>query len=156
MGQVTFSFIDRSAERASVNMPVPNLGVLNVETYTDGGTAYNAMEAAILALTTLNQTGATVTAESTSVASPTIPTADNAQRERVLMFFLSDTNGHKTRIGLPGADLTGITGVGTDDIALDASAEIEDMVTAIETYCVDSVTGNAVTVYRIRHVGRNN
>lgn len=156
MGQFTLTFVDKSAERASVNLPVPDLGVANVETYTDGGTAYGALESAVLALTTLAQTNATVTAESGGIATPALPTADDAQRERVLLFFCTTSGGHKTRIGIPGADLTGITGIGTDDIALDASAEIEAMIAAIETYCVDPVVGGAVTVYRVRHVGRNN
>ena len=156
MGQLTFSFIDRSGERASVNAPTPDLGLSNIESYTDGGTAFNALEAAINALTLLTPTGNTVTAESAGVAAPTVPTDVNAQRERVLLFFLSDTGGHKTRIGIPGIDLTGIAQAGTDDVPLDATTEVGDMVTAIETYCVDSITGNTVTVYRIRHVGRNN
>jgi hypothetical protein len=156
MGQITFSFVDKSGERGSVNLPVPDLALANIETYTDGGTAFNALEAAVAALTLLTATGNTVTAESAGVAAPVLPTDDNAQRERVLLFFLSDTNGHKTRIGIPGIDLTGIAQSGTDDVPLDATTEVEDMVTAIETYCVDSITGNAVTVYRIRHVGRNN
>jgi hypothetical protein len=155
MGQITLTFLDKSRERASVNLPIPDLTLANVETYTDGGTAYNALEAAVLALTLLTHTGATVLAESDSVAAPVLPTSDDAQRERALLFFLSDTGGHKTRIQIPGISLTGLTQPNTDDIPLDVSTEIEDMITAIETHCRDSVTGLAVTVYRIRHVGRN-
>jgi hypothetical protein len=155
VGQITMTFLDRSKERASVNLPIPDLDVANVATYIDGGTAYNALEAAVLALTLLTQTGASVLAESSSVPGPVVPTDDDAQRERALLFFLADTGGHKTRISIPGISLTGLTQPNTDDIPLDVSTEIGDMVTAIETHCRDSVTGLAVTVYNIRHVGRN-
>ena len=157
MGRLTFGFIDKSGEAGSVSFPVPNLGVTNVEAYTEGvgHVAYNALLDAVVALTLLNQTGHTVTAETAEIA-PVRPSDANAQRETALLVKFADTTGHKGSLTIPGLDRTITSQDGTDEVPLAGITEVEDLITAIETYAVDSITGNTVTVYSIREVGRNN
>lgn len=157
MGRLTFSFIDKSGEDGSVSFPVPDLGALNVESYTDGGlsTAFNALHDSILALTLMNETGHTATAQR-NVLVAVKPTDGNAQRETALLVKFADVNGHKGSLTVPGVDRSITTVVNTDEVPLTGITEIEDLISAIETYCVDPITGLAVTVYSIRNVGRNN
>lgn len=155
MGRLTFSFIDMSGETGSVGLPIPDLGPLNVETYTDGGTAYTTLENAINALTLLNPTGSTVTAEVVSVAAVR-PSNPNAQRETGLLVLAADAGGHKTRFVLPGLDRSIVAQDGTDEVPLTGVTEVENLITAVETHLVDPITGNALTVYGVRMVGRNN
>lgn len=156
MGRLTFSYIDKSGERASVGVPTPDLNAANVESYTDGGlsTAFDALNDAIAALTLLSATGHSATAQSNAIE-PVLPASPYAQREFGIMFFLSDTGGHKSRITIPGPDLSIVAQDGTDVVDL-AVTEVAALVTALETYAVDPVTGNAVTVTAARIVGRNN
>jgi hypothetical protein len=157
MGQLTFGFIDKSGEPASVGFSIPDLGAANVETYTDGGlsTAFDALQAAINGLTLLNPTGHTATAQKASVA-PVRPTDANAQRETALLVKYADVNGHKGSLTVPGLDRTITSQDGTDEVPLTGITEVVALIDAIELYVVDSVTGLAVTVYSIREVGRNN
>lgn len=158
MGRITLSLLDKSRESASIGFPVPDLGAANIATYTDTGVgqALGDLRNAALALTLLTETGRTVTAEATKEAAPTPPTEDYAQREIALVFFMADTGGHKSRVSVPGADLTGVAQSGTDDVPLSGITVVENMISAIESYCVDPVTGNAVTVYNVRIIGRGN
>jgi hypothetical protein len=157
MGRLTFSFIDKSDEAGSVSFPIPNLGLTNVEAYSEGvgHAAYNDLFDAVAALTLLNPTGHTLTAETAEIA-PVRPSDPNAERETALLVKFADTTGHKSRITIPGLDRAITTQDGTDEVPLAGIAEVEALVTAIETWVVDPITGNAVTVYSIRQVGRNN
>lgn len=156
MGRLTFSYIGKSGEPASVGVAVPDLTAANVESYTDGGlsTAFDALNDALLALTLMNATGHTATAQVNQIE-PVIPASPYAQREIAIMFFMSDTGGHKSRLSVPGPDLTLVAQDGTDLVDLTVT-EVAALVTAIETYAVDPVTGNAVTVTGARIIGRNN
>ena len=156
MGRLTFTYIGFSAEKSSVGIPVPDLDATNVESYTDGGlsTAFDALVAAVDGLTLMNRTGHTATAQTDSIAE-VIPASPNAQREIGLLMLMSDPNGHKSRMVIPGVDLSLVAQAGTDVVDL-AVTEVAALVTALQTYAVDPITGLAVTVYAARIVGRNN
>lgn len=156
MGRLTLTYIGFSAEKSSVGIPTPDLGVANVESYTDGGvsTAFDALVDAVDALTLMNRTGHTATAQAEALAE-TLPASANAQREIGLQMFMSDVNGHKSRLVIPGVDLGIVAQAGTDLVDLTVT-EVAALVTALETYAIDPITGLAVTVYAARIVGRNN
>lgn len=156
-GKLTFSYIDKSGESASVGFPVPDLDALNIESYTNGGlsTAFDALNDAVAGLTLLNPTGHTATAQVESIV-PVRPSDANAERETVLLVKYGDVNGHKGRVTIPGLNRAITSQDGTDEVPLAGIAEVVALIDAIETYCADPVTGLAITVYSIRQVGRNN
>jgi len=156
MGRLTLSYIGKSAEKSNVGFPIPNLDATNVEDYTENGLSagYDALKSAVDALTLMNPTGTTVTAEIISIAE-VLPASEFAQREFGVLVLMADTIGHKSRLVVPGPDLTLVAQEGTDVVDL-AGTEMAALVSAIETWCVDPITGNAVTVYGARIVGRNN
>jgi hypothetical protein len=156
MTRLTFSYIGYSGEKSSVGFPIPELTAANIESYTDGGlsTAFDALSDAVADLTLMNPTGHTATAQISAVPE-VLPASPNAQRESGILVLMADTGGHKSRMVIPGPDLSLVAQEGTDNVLL-TGTEMAALVTAIETYCVDPITGLAVTVYAARIVGRNN
>jgi len=156
MGRLTLNYLGRSGEKGQVGLPVPDLNAANVESYTVGGlsTAYDALKDSIDALTLMSAIGHTATAQIGSIPE-VLPASPLAQREIGLLVLMADPDGHKTRVVIPGIDLSLVSQPGTDNVPLTVT-EVAALVTALETYCVDPITGGALTVYRARVVGRNN
>jgi hypothetical protein len=158
MGRLTLSFIDKSGETASVGLPIPDLTVANIESYSSGGIAsdaFNDLNDFIDVLTLLNPTGHTLTSKIVQIP-PVRPADANAQRETGLLVLMADTNGHKSRFVIPGLDRELVAQEGTDEVPLTGIIQVEELITAVEAYCIDPITGLAVTVYGMRMVGRNN
>lgn len=156
MGVLTLQYIGRSGEKGSVGLSIPDLTALNVESYTSGGlsTAYDDLKDAIDALTLMNPVGHTATAQIVKVPE-VLPASPLAQREIGLLVLMADPDGHKTRIVVPGIDLSLVAQEGSDNVPLSVT-ELATLITALEAHCVDPITGGALTVYRARVVGRNN
>lgn len=156
MTNLTIAYIGHSGEKSAVSLPIPTLTAANVESYTDGGlsTAFDALKDAVDAITLMNYIRHTATAQIAAVPE-VIPASVEAQREKGLLVLMADTGGHKSRVVIPGPDFSLLAQPETDKVLL-TGTEMAALVTAIETYCVDPVTGLALTVYGARLVGRNN
>jgi len=155
--QTVQTFVDYSGEITTMGLWNPDLNVSNVETYTSL-VATNALAdllAAVDALTLLNRTRTNVGAITIPIVTD-LPTNKDAQREQKMQIkYADDVTGKKYQVTLPGIDRTIVAQQGTDKVDFVGVTEVATLVTEMEANYLTEL-GNALTVYDVRLVGRNN
>jgi len=147
----TFQFLDRSGEKSSLKMYLPDVTNVNydttVATLTDIRLALQA-----LTLCSMGSQPELVSEVHTDVA--TLPSDPYAQRESRAMFECADaTTGRRFKIGVPCPDLGDMGIPGTDAVNL-SDVEVAAYITALGLWSV-SPEGNAYSVIKGQVQGRN-
>jgi hypothetical protein len=148
MGKANWATIDHDAEGSSIGVRCADLNAGNIAvTLANIAILQTALEAVSLnGFTKLD-----VLAVTTLIGDPQ-PVSGLAQREIKWLVSGTDTGGFTTTIEIPGADLT-LLPAGSPNLDLAAGAGLA-LKNALEAVWV-SKQGNAVTVNRVTHVGRN-
>lgn len=143
------SFVDHDDEKSNVafNMPDVNAGNFTAQD-TAMDTVRNAVEGVLI--TNLAKEERVFEVVDTGAG---LPANGFAQREtKWLVSYQDDVTGKKSTRELPGADLALL--VSNEQVMEIASGAGQTLVTALEAEII-SDEGNAITVLKITHVGRN-
>jgi len=148
MGKMNLTYIDHDNERSGAGIQIVDLTAGNITaTLALLDTLEAAIEAVVIGALDKKQVVA-VTEEFAAVA----PASGLAQREAKWLVTGVDSAGFNTSIELPTADLTLLpAGSGVLDISAGVGLALADALEAVWR----SKQGNAVTVSRVIHVGRN-
>jgi hypothetical protein len=148
MGKYNLTFIDHDSEGSSVGVNIADLNAGNIAAaLTELAALRDAIEAVVIG--TLRQEQ--VIALTTDIAG-VAPANGWAQRETKWLVSGVDTQGLSSTIEIPTANLTLLTG-GSKTLDISAGVGLA-LATALNSRWI-SRAGNAVTVSRIVHVGRN-
>jgi len=147
----TYQFLDRSGEKSSLKMYLPDVTNVN---YATTVVALSDIRVALLALTLCSMgTQSELVCEVHSDVA-TLPSDPYAQRESRAMFSCADAvTGRQFKIGVPCPDLGDMGIPGTDAVNL-SDVEVAAYVTALGLWSV-SPEGNAYSVIRGQVQGRN-
>jgi len=147
----SLTYIDASNEDTTTEVNVGPITALTIVAFlAQFGDFRNATNA-----NTLGNLGADRWTGDATKYNATIPTDENAQRERKFLVNYQDTTTFAPyRVEIGTADLEGRMIAGTDFVDL-TNTEIATWITAFETLC-KSPEGNNVNVLSIQAVGRNN
>jgi len=148
MGKANWSTIDHDGEGSSIGVRVVDLNAGNIAAQL---TAIGLLETALKGVSLAGFTKLDVLAVTTLIGDPQ-PVDGMAQRETKWLVSGSDTAGFSTTIEIPGADLD-LLPAGSANLDLSAGAGLA-LKNALEAVW-RSKQGNAVTVNRVTHVGRN-
>jgi hypothetical protein len=153
MSEYTVRLIDYSGEPTTVTLPLPQITAANHDTVI--GTNVPALKAAIIAATKGNFISEHIT-HSRVYSVPSVPNDKDAQRELGLevTWYDSVDPSKRGKFTFGTVDLTLFAEQGTDLVDLEEIAPAA-LVTAIESFC-ESPLGNAITVTKMRIVGRRN
>lgn len=130
-----------------------NVRAYNVLTFADDLSDFDDLRDAVLGVT-LGTISAQRVSPYVTRAARTTPTDENAQRERKWAVIAQDnTTFDAVRYEIGTADLDGnmIPGSGEADLTATAMAELVTQLEAV----AKSTNGNAITVLRIEHIGKN-
>lgn len=143
-------WLDRSGEQSSSQFHIQDAGGDDYTTaIATAAIVASALEAVSLC-TALNRTLSIQVATNT----PDLPASPYAQREMALKVFYSDNvNAKKYSFTVPGPDLTLLAQANTDEVDIVSNVAAAALKTALDA-SLASPDGNAVTVYRMRVIGR--
>lgn len=148
MGKYNLTYLDHDSERSNMGIGIVDLDVNNI---TAQLALLATLKAAVEAIVIGSLDKEQVIAVTTELAA-TPPASGLAQREAKWLVTGVDTQGLNCSIEIPTADLT-LLAAGTKNLDLSAGTglALKDALDA----CWVSKIGNAVTVGRVIHVGRN-
>lgn len=148
MGKWNYSIIDHDSEASSVGVNIVDLNAGNIAaTLVQVAALKDAVDAVIIGTPRQEQVIAT-TADIAGVA----PADGFAQRETKWLVTGTDTQGLTSTLEIPCANLDLLAG-GTKNLDISAGVGLA-LKTALDAVWI-SRAGNAVTVSRVIHVGRN-
>ena len=148
MGSYSLTFIDHDSETSTFGLRIPDLNAGNIAAQLALlATLRAAIEAVVIGTLRKEETSAIVD-DIAGVA----PADGFAQRETKWLVSGTDSAGLSCTLEIPTADLDLLAGgTGTLDISAGPGLALADALNAVWR----SRAGNAVTVSRIIHVGRN-
>jgi hypothetical protein len=148
--RVTQGWIDHSREFSATRFFVAkSTGDDLAASISDAGAMKTGM--AVVSLCNFSNQSASMIFDSDT---PTIPSSDYAQREVALWVqYVDDTTQKYETMQIPGPDLTLLAQANTDEVDIVANVTAAAFLLVIENNCV-SEAGNAVTVTRMRIIGR--
>lgn len=148
MGKANYSFLDHDNEGSGVGVNIVDLTAANINTVLAG---VEALRIALENVTIGTLRQISVVGQSDIFAGG-IPADGNAQRETKWLVSGVDSEGFSTTLEIPTAQLSLLpAGSGVLDISTGAGLALKSALEAIWV----SRQGNAVTVNRVIHVGRN-
>lgn len=151
----TVSFLDAGNEIGTMSFYGSILTAGNIVSKT---VSFAALVAAIEAITLGAKTRARYASDTTYNAAQ--PTNGAARELKLLVQYRDSVTGAQFTTSIPTLDPTlpaYVLNVNARDvIELDTPTEITDFITAFEAFAVNPLTGNLVTVYGLKVVGRNN
>lgn len=148
MGSYNLTFIDHDSETSTFGLRIPDLNAGNIAAQLALlATLRAAVEAVVIGTLRKEETSA-ITDEIAGVA----PADGFAQRETKWLVSGVDSTGISATLEIPTADLDQLpSGSGTLDLTAGTGLALANALNAVWR----SRAGNAVTVSRIIHVGRN-
>lgn len=148
MGSYNLTFIDHDSETSTFGLRIPDLNAGNIAAQLALlATLRTAVEAVVIGTLRKEETSA-ITDEIAGVA----PADGFAQRETKWLVSGVDSTGISATLEIPTADLDQLpSGSGTLDLTAGTGLALANALNAVWR----SRAGNAVTVSRIIHVGRN-
>jgi len=147
-GKLSYTLIDYGGEKSTVKLSMPEVSDIN---YSTAETQIDALISAIDGITLMAPVQDTRTYVVNDYAG-TLPTSQYAQREHKWLVQFHDSAGNRGTLEVPGADLT-LLNTNEDTMNIDSGAGAT-FVTALEALLLNTY-GNAITVDRVVHVGRN-
>lgn len=148
MGKANFSFIDHDSEGSGVGVRTADLTAGNIAVTLANIATF---QTALAGITTGTITKLDVLAETTEFGGAA-PVDGYSQRETKWLVSGVDSAGFSTTLEIPTADLSLLpSGSGVLDLTAGAGLAFKNALEAIWV----SRQGNAVTVNRVVHVGRN-
>jgi hypothetical protein len=148
MGKWNYQIIDHDSEGSSVGVNIVDLDAGNIVAQTTLIDALRDAIDAVIVGTPRQEQLIAVTSDIPGVA----PASGWAQRETKWLVSGVDTQGLTSTLEIPTADLTALAG-GTKNLDISAGVGLA-LATALNNVWI-SRAGNAVTVSKIVHVGRN-
>lgn len=150
--KMTVGYVDHSREfsKSQLHVPGPEL-----DTTDDWFVSYLALKTALGVASLLNFTNISVMGF-VNESTPSTPSDENAQREQALWIqYSDDVTFEYGTVSVPGVDRTLFAQANTDEVDISANVAALALILALETYAV-SPLGNAITVTRMRLIGRAN
>lgn len=148
MGKFSMTYLDHDNERSNASIGIVELNAGNIAAQL---ALIATLQAAIEAICIGNLDRTVVSAITTDLAAVP-PASGNAQRETKWLVSGVDTQGLNCSVEIPTADLTLLpNGSGVMDLAAGVGLALANALDAVWV----SKIGNAVTVSRVIHVGRN-
>ena len=153
--QARFRMVDRSGEQAELGFFIPEITALNHDAVVGAGGNVEQLHAVVAGMSLCNFRNQRVV-HSDAREIPSLPSDDNAQREKGIEITWYDTVEPNAphRVYVPGGDWAGLTQPNTDEIDIESNVSAIAWKAAIELNAV-SDKGNPITVTRMRVVGRN-
>lgn len=154
MGKASWSYRDESDEISNVELTVADVSA--------GGADFDTVMADVAALgaALLNVSGCVqareVFIQTVDAKDPSTPNNDFAHRESALrIFYADDVTGEVYHVSVPGPEWDDIIQHPNTDLADLTDEPVAALVAALEANALSPV-GNAISVLRAVHVGRNN
>jgi len=148
MGKFSMTYLDHDDERSNVSVSIAELNAGNIAAQL---ALIATLQAAIEAIV-IGALDRTVVSAVTTDLAAVAPASGNAQRETKWLVSGVDTQGLNCSMEIPTADLTLLPqGSGVLNLAAGVGLALKDALDAVWV----SKIGNAVTVSRCIHVGRN-
>lgn len=154
MAKASWSYRDESGEISGVE--------LNIADVSAGGADFDTVMAdvATLGAALIDVSGCVQAREmflqAVDAKNPATPVNDYAHRESALrIFYADDVTGETYHISVPGPEWNDIEQFPNTDLCDLTDEPLATLVAAIESGALSPV-GNAITVLRAVHVGRNN
>lgn len=153
--QVRYRMIDRSGEQAELGFYIPQITAANHDSVTGVGGNVDLLHGVVAGMSLCNFRNTRIV-HSDERELPTLPSDDNAQREKGIEITYYDNLDPKTphRVYIPGGDWANLTQPNTDEIDIESNVLAAGWKAVIEANAV-SPAGNPITVTRMRIVGRN-
>lgn len=151
LGSITYN--DSMNKKGSFEIVAPTLTAANFD-------AKRALFATLVTKTNALTNGVNVSNEygNITVFLDNLPSDTLAARQNKFLILARDnTTGQKITSTIPTADLTAVTflsGAG-DNVNLTTPAAVTEWITAFQAIAINQETGNPLTVYGIKFVGRN-
>lgn len=154
-GSMSFTMIDNSNERTTIQFNTPDLNSGNIDdTVNDGiGGDLGDMRLALSALSLANHEKRSVVAVRVIEPNADAPADPNAQRERVAVVTYRDTvTGRYETRSIPAFNMVGVV-TGTDVIDT-SGVQWQAFITVLEANHVSNI-GNPIQFISARHAGRS-